>query len=185
MYFIPSSRIKGFTNVPYSDLLNEADVFQCIFGNQTFMLEKLFERNDPLKRTNLIEAFLMKKLMTSYIDSRTQFVLDHIYQSKGNISVYELSCSLKINESTLYRSFKAALGQSPKDFIQTVWFRNAFKLLLDQDCIGLTELTYKAMFYDQSHFIRDFKMRSGILPNEFRKSTLFEQYLFAWLVDDR
>ncbi len=174
--------LRAFTKVPYGELLNESEVFECIFGNQTFMLEELFERNDPQGRADLVEAFLIERLMTTDSDSRTKSALDYIYKTKGNISIYELSRYQKINESTHYRSFKAAVGQSPKDFTQTVRFRNVLKLLLEQKCINLTELTYKAMFYDQAHFIKDFKIRSGMLPNAFYQNILLEQRLLVWVI---
>lgn len=174
--------LRAFTKVPYAELLNETEVFECIFGNQTFLLEELFECHDLQGRADLIEAFLIERLMTTDNDSRIRSALDYIYKTRGNISVHELSRSLKINESTYYRSFKAALGQSPKDFIQTVRFRNVLKLLLAQPCINLTELAYKSMFFDQSHFIKDFKKRSGTLPNAFSQNILLEQRLLAWII---
>ncbi|KQC02009.1 AraC family transcriptional regulator [Pedobacter sp. Hv1] len=174
--------LRAFTKVPYAELLNESAVFECIFGDQTFMLEELFEHNDPQRRSDLMEAFLMERLKTTDIDYRTQSALDCIYKTKGNISVYELSRSLKINESTQYRSFKADIGQSPKDFIQTVRFRNTLKLLLEQDFMNFTELSYKAMFYDQAHFIKDFKRRSGMSPHRFYQNILLEQRLLAWVI---
>ncbi|TDQ08184.1 helix-turn-helix domain-containing protein [Pedobacter metabolipauper] len=174
--------LRAFTKAPYGELLDEGEVFECIFGNQNYLLENIFERNDPQERAALLEDFLAERLTTAGKDPRIQFALDHIYKGNGDISVYSLARSLKINESTLYRSFTAALGQSPKDFIQTVRFRNALSLLLAQRCRNLTELTYKAMFYDQSHFIKDFKMRSGTLPNTLHQNIRLEQHLLAWVI---
>lgn len=173
--------LRAFTKVPYVELLGQPEVFDCIFGNQTFMLEEIFERIDPQGRAELIEAFMLKRLLVGGIDPRTQLSLGFIYRTKGNISVRELSDVLELNESTLYRFFKENLGQGPKDFIKTVRFRNVLKLLLKQENIRLTELAYETMFYDQSHFIKDFKMRSGSLPNEFRHNIRLEQRLLAWV----
>jgi AraC-like DNA-binding protein len=175
--------LRAFTKNAYGELLEQAEAFECIFGNNRFMLEELFNHTDPQKRVTVLEDFLGKKLLTTGSDPRIQFALDSICKSKGDISVYELSRSLKINESTLYRSFTVALGQSPKDFIQTVRFRNVLKLLLEQQYKNLTELTYKAMFYDQSHLIKDFKMRSGMLPNALLQNIRLEQRLLAWVTE--
>ncbi|RZJ89707.1 MAG: AraC family transcriptional regulator [Chryseobacterium sp.] len=173
--------LRAFTRVPYVELLGQPDAFECIFGNQTFILEEIFECSDRQGRADLIEAFLLKRLLVAGIDPRTQLSLGFIYKTKGNISVRELSVALKLNESTLYRFFRENLGQGPKDFIQTVRFRNVLKLFLEQENINLTELAHKTMFYDQSHFIKDFKIRSGSLPNEFRHSISLEQRLLAWV----
>lgn len=180
--FHPSG-LRAFTKVPYVGLLNESEVFECIFGDQKFMLERLFEQNDPRKRSDLLEAFLLERLKPTNIDHKIQLALDYIYKTEGNILVHELSRLLKINESTQYRSFKEVLGQSPKDFIQTVRFRNALKLLLERKFRNFTELSYQAMFYDQAHFIKDFKRRSGLLPNAFCQDVSLEQQCLAWVIE--
>jgi AraC-like DNA-binding protein len=177
--------LRAFTKANYNEMIKDDDVFECTFGNQPYLHEEIFERTDPQERAILLEAFLCKRLVAVDSDPRTHFALDHIFKSKGNLTVQDLSRSLKVNESTLYRSFTAALGQSPKDFIQTVRFRNALSLLLEQQCRSLTELTYAAMFYDQSHFIKDFKNRSGMLPNSLYKNIRLEQRMLAWVVNPR
>jgi len=175
--------LRAFTKAAYGNLLEQSEAFECIFGNNRFILEELFDHTDPQKRVTILEDFLAGKLIKTGSDPRIQFALDRIYKSRGDISVYELSHSLKINESTLYRAFTVALGQCPKDFIQTVRFRNVLKLLFEQQYKNLTELTYKAMFYDQSHLIKDFKMRSGMLPNALLQNIRLEQRLLAWVTE--
>jgi AraC-like DNA-binding protein len=175
--------LRAFTEANYGELFREDDVFECIFGSQPYLREEIFERTEPHERAILLEAFLCQKLVSADNNLRTQLALDHISKNKGNISVLDLSRSLKVNESTLYRSFTATLGQSPKDFILTVRFRSALSLLLAQQCRNLTELTYAAMFYDQSHFIKDFKKRSGTLPNSLYKNIRLEQIVLAWVVN--
>jgi AraC-like DNA-binding protein len=173
--------LRAITKSPYGELVKEESVFECIFGNHRCFLEDIFERSDPYERGTLLEDFLSKRI-AAHDNLRTHLLLHHIYKLKGSVSVQDLSRSLKINESTLYRSFIASLGQSPKDFIQTVRFRNALSLMLEQQYRNLTELTYTAMFYDQSHFIKDFKKRSGSLPNSLYKNMQLEQRLLAWVV---
>lgn len=175
--------LREFTGVPYSELLDQANVFECVFGNRTHVLENIFMQKSPQAKAVLLEGFLAERQMKTSKDPRILFVLDNIYKSKGDITVYDLSRSLKINESTLYRSFMTAVGQSPKDFIQTVRFRNVLKLLLERRYSNLTELTYMATYYDQSHFIKDFKIRSGALPNALCQKIEIEQHMLAWVID--
>ena len=146
------------------------------------ILELVFEENDSCRRAALLEAFLLKNLETKRLDFRANLVLEQIHSKRGNVTIYELSKLLKVNESTLYRFFSASLGQSPKDFIQTVRFRNTLSLLLKHQYKSLTELTYVSMFYEQSHFIKDFKKRSGLPPNSLPKNVQLEQSLLAWIV---
>ncbi|MCZ4244279.1 helix-turn-helix domain-containing protein [Pedobacter punctiformis] len=175
--------LREFTSDTYGDLLKQEDVFDCIFGKQTCILEEIFECHDMQQRGALLEGFLASKLLARSRDWRTQSTLDHINKTKGGVTICELSKSLKINESTLYRSFKDDLGQGPKYFIQTVRFRAVLNLLLEGQYTNLTELAYRGMFYDQSHFIKDFKLRSGTRPNTLNQNIKLEQRLLAWVTN--
>jgi len=174
--------LRAFTKAPYGELRNEPNVFECIFSNAQHVLEGIFDHTDAQERAALLEAFLIDRLLGVNKNHQNLLVLDQIYSSKGDVSVYGLSRTLKVNESTLYRNFTAAFGQAPKEFIQTVRFRNALSLLVDHQCKNLTELTYAATFYDQSHFIRDFKKRSGALPHSLHKNIRLEQAMLVWVV---
>ena len=60
------------------------------------------------------------------------------------------------------------MGASPKKFASIVRLKN----LLQQypNTGSLTELAYEAGFYDQAHFIKEFKAFTGDTPeNYFRK----------------
>lgn len=175
--------LREFTNDTYGDLLKQEDVFDCIFANQACILEEIFDCHDMQQRAALLEGFLAAKLLASRRDWRTQYALEHINKTKGNITICELSNALKINESTLYRSFKADLGQGPKYFIQTIRFRAVLNLLLEGQYTNLTELAYRGKFYDQSHFIKDFKLRSGTRPNTLNQNIKLEQRILAWVTN--
>src|SRR6202000_2586267 len=123
----------------------------------------------------LLEEMLLQQLPLNERRNTVDFSIQYIEDKKGDTSVNELSRLLRVSESTLYRNFNSSLGQNPKDFIQTVRFRNALSLFMKQQYQNLTELTYQSQFYDQSHFIKDFKKRAGILPNQFYKNIQLEQ----------
>lgn len=57
--------------------------------------------------------------------------------------------------------------------------QTALKLLLNQKTETFTEIAYESEYYDQNHFIKDFREFTGITPKEFlsdeqmRLSTIF------------
>lgn len=48
-------------------------------------------------------------------------------------------------------------------------FQYAVKKLSAMDGQALTDLAYQCGYFDQAHFIRDFKLFSGLTPGEFRQ----------------
>jgi AraC-like DNA-binding protein len=88
-----------------------------------------------------------------------------IYKSKGNIRITELAKQLHISQSPLEKRFRQAVGASPKKFASVVRLKNAIKEYSPQN--SLTDLGYEAGFYDQAHFIKEFKSFTGETPEIF------------------
>ena len=59
------------------------------------------------------------------------------------------------------------IGISPKQLGKVVRLQTALKLLLNQKTGTFTEIAYESEYYDQNHFIKDFKEFTGIRPKEF------------------
>lgn len=78
--------------------------------------------------------------------------------------IKEFTC---FSERSLERHFKKRMGMSPKTYLRICRF-NAVKARLDQkaDC-SWQELAFNSGYYDQSHFIKEFKHFSGRTPGEY------------------
>lgn len=177
--------LRAFSEIPYHELMEDQQVFHTLFPGNEGILEQLFTTNTPREKTTLLENFLIKKIRTTTQDPRTTYALDNIHHSKGDITINKLATLLQINTSTLYRHFTNAVGQNPKDYIQTVRFRHALTILLNKQCNNLTEIGYTANFYDQSHFIRDFKARTGDTPLTLQKNIQLKDNILAWILGEQ
>jgi AraC-like DNA-binding protein len=160
----------SFFNFPLLEIENQNIRLDCIFGNES---KEVFERlctaqflND---RIAIIENFLLAKLNESA--TRDSLLLksgiEFINQSKGQISAAKLSEKLCITPKTLERKFSAMLGKSPKQFIKIVRFQNILNTYSNANGKSLTQLAYLNGYFDQSHFIKDFKTFSGYTPKDF------------------
>lgn len=56
------------------------------------------------------------------------------------------------------------VGVTPQFYIRVRRFNEAIRLMDTGKFEKLSEIAYALNFYDQSHFIRDFKQFSGITP---------------------
>ena len=64
------------------------------------------------------------------------------------------------------------IGISPKAFQQIHRFQKLSNFLLyNKINLNLTELSYDYHYYDQTHFIKDFKHFSGTTPSQFLKDS--------------
>jgi methylphosphotriester-DNA--protein-cysteine methyltransferase len=88
-----------------------------------------------------------------------------IHQRKGNIRIRDLAQQLHTSQSPLEKRFRAAVGASPKKFASIV--RLKYLLRQSPKSGSLTGLGYEAGFYDQAHFIKEFKAFTGDTPENY------------------
>jgi AraC-like DNA-binding protein len=57
-----------------------------------------------------------------------------------------------------------------------------YQTLARRQSISLTELAYRSGYFDQAHFIKDFKRYTGMTPKQYLKTNLDQesQYLWYW-----
>jgi AraC-like DNA-binding protein len=129
--------------------------------------EQLAEAPANPDRIACVEKFLISRLTTDESDKLVLAALALIHKNKGNIRIKELCEQLHTSQSPLEKRFRAAVGASPKKFTSIVRLKHV--LVQFSASASLTELGYEAGFYDQAHFIREFKAFTGDTPEEFFK----------------
>ncbi|MBB5395223.1 AraC family transcriptional regulator [Mucilaginibacter sp. AK015] len=126
--------------------------------------EKLEAARTDNERLRIVEAFLLRQLKELKADQMVAVALHYIYQSKGTIRITKLAELLHSSQSPLEKRFRALVGASPKKFAGIVRARYVLDALNknDQDTAE-----YLSAFYDQAHFIKDFKKFSSMTPEQY------------------
>lgn len=99
-------------------------------------------------------------------EDHTDKAIDIIKEHKGAISVADIIAPLGISERHLERLFKRYVGVSPKFYARIIRFNHIFHLNQERNPTW-TDLAFNAGFYDQSHFIRNFKAFTGEDPSSY------------------
>jgi len=76
-----------------------------------------------------------------------------------------------VSERQLQRLFLQHVGVSPKFFARTVRINHVFDLLKITNDRLWHDIVYHCGYFDQSHFIMEFKEFSGVTPEVFFRST--------------
>lgn len=168
-----------FATIPIKEMDDKAVSLEELFGNSGTELEsKVILAKRTEDKIDLVETFLLGRLNTETIDRIVQSTVDLLLDVNGKISVNELSRQTNINRRQLERKFSSAIGLSPKQLSRIIRLQTTLKLLLHKEYSNLTALAHESEYYDQAHFIKDFKEFTGLTPKEFYGENLKMSSLF-------
>ena len=106
---------------------------------------------------------------TLYKTYQDEALKDFLYNEQtSEISVMALSKDLKISSRHLSRKLKALTGMNTEEILLYRKYLHALKLM-HGSILSLTEIAYACYFYDQSHFIRTFRLFTKMAPREYLK----------------
>lgn len=87
-------------------------------------------------------------------------------ESQGKIGLAEIQKQIGVSERSLERFFKRHIGLSPKRYYRILRFSNVFNLVQEKG-FKWSDVVYLGGFYDQSHFIKNFKEFTGEEPSNY------------------
>jgi AraC-like DNA-binding protein len=158
-----------FTSKPAYELFNQSISLENIFDQSRIKEteEKLAFATTDKQRIHIVEQFLLSQLRDIKNDKLIVEAVKLIYQSKGTIKIRELNEKLFISQSPFEKRFRKLVGTTPKKFASIVRFNS---VLNDFNNIkSLTDICYENNFFDQAHFIKDFKQYTGDTPETFKR----------------
>ncbi len=129
--------------------------------------EKLAIASIDKHRIKIVEQFLLTQLKNIQTDQLIVEAVKLIYQSKGTIRVKELNEKLFISPSPFEKRFRKVVGTTAKKFASIVRFNSVLDHM--NKTKSLSEICYKNHFFDQAHFIKDFKQFTGDTPENFKR----------------
>lgn len=125
------------------------------------------------ERIILLEKFLLEKRQALKVDNApVEFCVEAMLQNVGDVSIDKLANELEIGKRQLERRFTAAVGISPKLLARVIRFQNILQLIENKEFKSFTTVAYEGGFYDQAHFIKDFKDFTGLNPKQYFSENL-------------
>ena len=178
--FLPEG-LAPFLNIPVASLENKAVELTHLFGEKAKLLElKVISSTDNNERIQCIEQFLLDQLGQPHrIDNITKSCVDAIVHSHGQLGMIELADKVNSHRRRIERKFSAAVGMSPKQLSRVVRLQATMKMLEQKNFDNLTALALENGYYDQAHFIKDFRDFTGMSPKSFFAENLRFAALFA------
>lgn len=163
----------GFVNFitePIKNLVNKETHIKHLFGEAPAkeLEQKIIKAADTQERIKIIEAFLFAKLNDqTTIDNIVKTTIETLLSTNGSAPINSILKRNLSKRRQLERNFAKQVGISPKQLGKVIRLQTALKLLINEESESLTSIAYESEYYDQAHFIKDFKEFTGISPKEF------------------
>ncbi|MFD2200871.1 helix-turn-helix transcriptional regulator [Shivajiella indica] len=153
--------------------------FSHLMGRGIINLESLDEKllefyRDVFKKENIEKIFMIadELMLHKNFDLSNSMVLvksicQYIEEKKGIITVNELGEHFNKSRQYLNKIFKREVLYSLKYFITASRILSLVKYKSKNSDISLTTICYEYGYFDQPHFIADFKKVCGVTPTQF------------------
>lgn len=163
--------ISQFFSLPVSELQNNSVPLKYINKSLYTELEsKLAKESVFHLKVNVVEECLCKLLNNNKKEfefKRMADTIELIRATRGNIDINTLVSNACLSRKQFERIFSEYIGISPKQYLKIIRLQATIYFKSKHENVSLTELTYENGYYDQSHFINDFKAMTGLTPKQF------------------
>jgi len=160
-----------FLNEDVSNLNDQVLELQSVVGNNANDLHsKLQEAKSDEVRIQLTDSYLLNEIAQSRLINKVdlvQQVMNELTKKDFFDNIENVAERHGITSRYLQKLFVQQTGLSPKLYSKINRFQNSVVLLGQKD-LSLTSIAYSCGYFDQSHFIREFKSFTGFAPSAFK-----------------
>lgn len=163
--------LMTFFNLPLIEVYNQNVPLKDL--NKKFeqkVLPLLTDEQSFEKRVAIIERFLCRMLdegINRFNFSRINHAINIISQTRGKTTIENLASETCLSRKQFERKFSELIGITPKQYLKTIRLQHSLYLKSRNIELNITDLAYEVGYYDQAHFINDFKLQTGFTPKQY------------------
>ncbi|MCK9304393.1 MAG: helix-turn-helix domain-containing protein [Bacteroidales bacterium] len=135
--------------------------------------EKLVKCETEESRINCFQEFITGMNYPSYKPDTIDCFYHKIINEGVRTPLSRIENSFDLSERTLQRKFRIRTGVTPKTLIRIVRINHIWNKLKKGETPDYQNIVFEGNYFDQTHFIKDFKAITGETPDCFFKRDLF------------
>ncbi|EMK00902.1 MULTISPECIES: helix-turn-helix domain-containing protein [unclassified Leptospira] len=161
--FLPSG-IRRFFKIDLGEIKAQTSPFFEIFPKEAKELEeKLAISNSFFNRIKTCDLYFSELLKKKSLESDPR-IRTSLQQMYSDFQKPTEKLGFQISSRHLRRLFSENIGLSPKEFAKILRFQTVLRQWKENGSLEIVD-----GFYDQSHFIKDWKKFTGLTPSSLRK----------------
>jgi AraC-like DNA-binding protein len=164
--------LYAFTSIPTHELTDRFEEAETILGKKLRYVNQQLKECSSAERLIIVEKFLLSLLSKQKRSVKEQadriaVSLNRLKQTGGNTPVAEMAYFANLSLRQFNRTVNKVAGISPKQLSRITRLQNFLQKYQPSTGQTLTQVLYDCGYYDQAHFIREFKDISGKNPSQF------------------
>ena len=151
------------------EITNRMISFEEVFGPWGARLQtRIGDADDLLEKITLLQSALTHLLEQNEKEyALFDHTLDLLVQTHGMISIQELAAHIGYTKRYVDRLFQEHVGVSPKSLASILRFQAVYQGWMQQRSPTFFRTHWPTYYYDQSHFIKEFKRFTGFTPQHY------------------
>jgi AraC-like DNA-binding protein len=118
----------------------------------------------PPEKLDALERVMAEAWTESAGDPAVDFALDAIARRPQAANIAAVADRIGLSSKRLVERFKTAVGVAPKRYCRILRFQHALKCAERGRRVDWTQIAVGCGYFDQAHFIHDFRSFAGITP---------------------
>jgi AraC-like DNA-binding protein len=168
--------LAKFTRVPAEELVDQVVPGWAVFGGAADMLSRTVQPELPLVERAINIETVLTSLLRTEPDRRIDVAARRVYEDPSTVRVDQLGPDLGMSARHLRRGFIATVGVGPKEFQRLARFQRVVRTLLLSAPQTQLPVALSAGYYDQSHYIKEFRRLAGRRPTQLLDGTMTHFY---------
>ncbi|WP_437543133.1 AraC family transcriptional regulator [Sorangium sp. So ce367] len=144
----------------------------ALWGREAALVrERVLEAKTPEERLRALESALASRLLRPRAplerDSSVDFALAAFADPSRAWTVADVTGQLGMSSKRFIRSFTERVGLTPKRYCRVQRFQQAVSAIERGERVSWAGVAAACGYYDQAHFIHDFRAFAGLTPTEY------------------
>ena len=171
--------VHRFISVPGAELLDSNWSATDLWGAAgTTLAERIRDAASFSERMTHLQSFLARQLLVRRSDLVVEAAVACLYQNAATTTVAQLAQHLGIGRRQLERRFLALTGQTPVEVRRTSRFQKTVRSLLLDPSVTAADAALAHGYFDQAHFIHDFKALATISPQQWLRAARSKTHFY-------
>lgn len=166
--FIVVCKASVLSRIFKFDLLEKSNMFIELHPEIFAPLwEKLSNAKSDPERIDCFSGFIQRYALGGYKPDSVDIIYNKIVENIFNFTMRDMIENSAQSLSSLQRNFNKRVGVSMKKLMRISRINYVFKNMLNDHRFDAKKMMFNGNYYDQSHFIKDFKELTGETPRQF------------------